>query len=109
MTGADLRALAAAATPGPWETPSERRPWIDTPVDIKVDEANWGGEGLRRMNLVMFEDDQAWCHADVDLIVWLRNHADALADLIDAAQVANGEHAWDFRSELAALGQEPPT
>ena len=51
---------------------------------MDVDEANWGGDNLTRMTLVMFGDDGAWKNADAELIVWCRNHADALADLIDA-------------------------
>ena len=63
MTAADdLRALSAAATPGPW----------------------WAMRG------VMFDDQtnavgNATTIDNAELVVWCRNHADALADLIDAA------------------------
>ena len=109
MTAADeLRALSAAATEGPWVKPYPSRPWIDTPVPVDVDEANWGGDNLTRMTLVMFEDDGAWKNADAELIVWCRNHADALANLIDAAQDvdANVDPAVTgnaLRDALAAL------
>ncbi len=50
MTADDLRALSAAATPGPWDV-------------------------VYRL-----------CPEDGEICMWLRNHADALADLIDAAR-----------------------
>ena len=65
MTAADdLRALSAAATPGPW----------------------WAMRG------VMFDDQtnavgNATTIDNAELVVWCRNHADALADLIDAARL----------------------
>ena len=67
MTAADdLRALSTAATPGPW----------------------WAMRG------VMFDDQtnavgNATTIDNAELIVWLRNHADALADLIDAARTVD--------------------
>lgn len=69
----DLRALSAAATPGPWEAPfgilSLKGDWPATPEDIV-------------------------------LIMWCRNHADALADLIDAARyirtTGHGEKLTDM-------------
>ena len=51
MTADDLRALSAAATPGPWDV-------------------------VYRL-----------CPEDGEICMWLRNHADALADLIDAAHL----------------------
>ena len=55
----DLRALSAAATPGPWEAPfgilSLKGDWPATPEDIV-------------------------------LIMWCRNHADALTDLADTVK-----------------------
>ncbi len=58
----DLRALSAAATPGPWDQ-AEHAPWmIDSPGPAVA----------------------ACVHEpDAELIVWLVNHAAALADLID--------------------------
>ena len=86
MTAADdLRALSAAATPGPW----------------------WAMRG------VMFDDQtnavgNATTIDNAELVVWCRNHADALADLIDAAQDvdANVDPAVTgnaLRDALAAL------
>ena len=86
MTAADdLRALPAAATPGPW----------------------WAMRG------VMFDDQtnavgNATTIDNAELVVWCRNHADALADLIDAAQDvdANVDPAVTgnaLRDALAAL------
>lgn len=67
MTAADdLRALSAAATPGPWRN--------GFPRVI----AATGGEARD----LAFSVSRV---ADARLIVWCRNHADALADLIDAA------------------------
>jgi len=68
MTAADLRALSAAATPGPWA------PWGEPGSYVHVwtsDERMVARDALTQ---------------DAELIVWLRNHADALADLIDAAR-----------------------
>jgi len=81
----DLRALSAAATPGPW----------------------WAMRG------VMFDDQtnavgNATTIDNAELVVWCRNHADALANLIDAAQDvdANVDPAVTgnaLRDALAAL------
>ena len=68
MTGDDLRALSAAATPGPWHN--------GFPRVI----AATGGEATDLAFSVKRPDD-------AELIAWLRNHADALADLIDAAHL----------------------
>ncbi len=64
----ELRALTAAATPGPWD----RR-----------------HESLLRLGKSV---GAMWKEPDAELIVWLVNHAGALADLIDDT------HA--FRDEL---------
>lgn len=72
MTAADdLRALSAAATPGPW----------------------WAMRG------VMFDDQtnavgNATTIDNAELVVWCRNHADALADLIDAASALAEPAGW---------------
>lgn len=63
MTGDDLRALTAAATPGPW-VPGYVHIWT-------ADERVVARDVLSQ---------------DAELVAWLRNHADALADLIDAAE-----------------------
>lgn len=59
----DLRALTAAATPGPWHPDED---YIRGP----------GGEYVANVNRA----------TNTELVVWLRNHADALADLIAAAR-----------------------
>lgn len=90
MTAADdLRALSAAATPGPWRN--------GFPRVI----AATGGEARD----LAFSVSRV---ADARLIVWCRNHADALANLIDAAQDvdANVDPAVTgnaLRDALAAL------
>ena len=89
MTADDLRALSAAATPGPWRN--------GFPRVI----AATGGEARD----LAFSVSRV---ADARLIVWCRNHADALADLIDAAQDvdANVDPAVTgnaLRDALAAL------
>ena len=68
MTADDLRALSAGATPGPWRN--------GFPRVI----AATGGEARD----LAFSVSRV---ADARLIVWCRNHADALADLIDAARL----------------------
>ena len=145
MTGDELRALSAAATPGPWED-GDVWNWAgcgfngngpdECVLCVRMGEPVWTGKSDingKRMQAHKhrnpnpygaghrisgpngtvagnydYEEGGIIDPADLDLIVWLRNHADALADLIDATQVANDEHAWDFRSELAALDQEAP-
>ena len=99
MTGDDLRALSAAATPGPWHN--------GFPRVI----AATGGEATDLAFSVKRPDD-------AELIAWLRNHADALADLIDAARalladmegvrVRQPERKGDLRRAIAALDQEAP-
>ena len=90
MTAADdLRALSVAATPGPWRNGFPRV------IAATGGEARDPAFSVSRV-------------ADARLIVWLRNHADALADLIDAAQDvdANVDPAVTgnaLRDALAAL------
>jgi len=85
----DLRALSVAATPGPWRNGFPRV------IAATGGEARDPAFSVSRV-------------ADARLIVWLRNHADALADLIDAAQDvdANVDPAVTgnaLRDALAAL------
>ena len=69
----ELRALTAAATPGPWEAGADSvAAWMIRAGD------KWAGAFV--------------LEADAALIVWLVNHAGALVDLIDDT------HA--FRDEL---------
>lgn len=76
MTAADdLRALSAAATPGPWEDNDGQLQ--TSKYDIGV---VWSFEGQRSQN--------------AELVVWCRNHADALADLIDAASALAEPAGW---------------
>ena len=94
MTGDDLRALSAAATPCPWEQgPDPAADWMIAHGH------EWPG---------------AFVHpTDAVLVVWLRNHADALADLIDAARpFADGCSCGDchrLTAAFTALDQEAPT
>jgi hypothetical protein len=69
MTADDLRALSAAATPGPWDGHYHT---IFEPLENTPD-----GEAGAEVADVGHPED-------LELIVWLRNHAEALADLIDA-------------------------
>lgn len=74
MTAADeLRTLTAAATPGPWDQ-AEHAPWmIDSPGPAVA----------------------ACVHKpDAELIVWLVNHAQALADLLTAADALVQPAGW---------------
>lgn len=78
MTADDLRALSVAATPGPWTI--SHRCYGKTEMDdescglgLEIDQ--WDEPMRGHISL----------SADARLTVWLRNHADALADLIDAA------------------------
>ena len=81
MTAADdLRALSTAATPGPWVVMrtgiiSEAEAFSD--VD-DGDECHFGS--------CTVIDDAVDHPEDAALIVWLRNHADALADLADTVK-----------------------
>lgn len=85
MTADDLRALSVAATPGPWTI--SHRCYGKTEMDdescglgLEIDQ--WDEPMRGHISL----------SADARLTVWLRNHADALADLIGAV------HA--FRDDL---------
>lgn len=78
MTADDLRALSVAATPGPWTI--SHRCYGKTEMDdescglgLEIDQ--WDEPMRGHISL----------SADARLTVWLRNHANALADLIDAA------------------------
>lgn len=73
MTAAeDLRALSAAATEGPWET-------VMVSAGRIVD-APEAGVAVAGCSVVLWREN-------AELVVWCRNHADALADLIDAARL----------------------
>ena len=79
MTAADdLRALSAAATPGPWE-------------DAGVEILGPGHVQHRRGVAYTWGPRE---YEDADLIVWCRNHADALANLIDAASALAEPAGW---------------
>ena len=79
MTGDELRSLSAAATPGPW-----------TADDLEV----WGNGEAVAIGLMP---------EDAVLIEWLRNHADALVDLIDATRSYLADPAGRMDAALAAL------
>lgn len=87
VTAADeLRALTDAATPGPWR---ESGGYV------------WSNEHPARVAL-------ACSDADAELIVWLVNHAQALADLIEYADDAvrfehSPSHMGALADALAAL------
>jgi len=68
----ELRALTDAATPGPWR---ESGGYV------------WSNEHPARVAL-------ACSDADAALIVWLVNHAQAIADLIDAADALVQPAGW---------------
>lgn len=125
MTAADdLRALSAAATPGPWEAGDVYQMagcgfvgrgddecvlcewgepvWRGTtdingkrmhahrhrdPTPYAIDHRISSAAGLVAGNYD-YEEGGIMDPADLALIVWLRNHADALADLIDWANGA---------------------
>lgn len=101
MSAADeLRALTAAATPGPWDINPEQSHYLAPQVRF--------GGGMGGLSAHGLHDE-----ADAALIVWCRNHAAALADLIDAANVMADRHADEdalvespllaLRAALAAL------
>lgn len=79
MTGDDLRALSAAATPGPW-------------VGYKYGVTATDRDGTLYEPCGDYQDDMRY--EDKELIVWLRNHADALAALIDAADALVQPAGW---------------
>lgn len=93
----DLRALTDAATPSPWEidelAEGENRPAVCT-IDGAVDIFP-----VQRLAFTEMGDDRA----DAELIVWLRNHADALADLMDAAKAVEDDHPYPNDSAPAVL------
>jgi hypothetical protein len=69
---AELRALLERATPGPWEKGPDAGLWA-------------GGEPLADLDIydpAPFSPQQ--CHANADLIVWLRNNAASLLALAEA-------------------------
>lgn len=70
----DLRALSAAATPGPWRL-NDSEHYRAPQVLMAPGEGGVRISGLRDS-------------ADAALIVWCRNHADALTDLIEWANDA---------------------
>ena len=76
VTADDLRALSAAATPGPWYR------------------AGSGGSLLSEATKAPVNPSYGGRAADAELVVWLRNHADALADLIDAAGALVQPAGW---------------
>ncbi len=106
MTAADeLRALTAAATPGPWE----RCGGGDSCGEPIYGDDRCGSHGRRNPLLSMIwkhGSDDVWppAHApdpyrnpnpaDAALIVWLVNHAQAIVDLIDAADALVQPAGW---------------
>ena len=99
MSAADeLRALTAAATPGPREP-------VMMPAGLIVD-APQSGVAVAGYGIELWEENAA-------LIVWLVNHAAALADLAEAANVMADRYADEdalvesplltLRTALAAL------
>lgn len=88
-----LRALIEAATPTPWtvkDDPDTDVWWLD-----------------KRIDGASFDKTVAYTHndssdGDAALIVYLVNHASAIADLIDAARAENMPTAR-VRAALAAL------
>ena len=96
VTGDDLRALSAAATPGPWTI--THRCVDKTEMD---DESCGLGLEIDQWDLPM--RGHISLSADARLTVWLRNHADALADLIDATRSYLADPAGRMDDALAAL------
>lgn len=106
MTAADeLRALTAAATPGPWE----RCGGGDSCGEPIYGDDRCGSHGRRNPLLSMIwkhGSDDVWppAHApdpyrnpnpaDAALIVWLVNHAQAIADLLTAADALVQPAGW---------------
>ena len=72
----DLRALSAAATPGPWS------PWGDLGPYVHI----WTADERIVARSVL--------SPDAEFIAWCRNHAAALADLIDAAEALTQPAGW---------------
>lgn len=123
MTAADeLRALTAAATPGPWE----RCGGGDSCGEPIYGDDRCGSHGRRNPLLSMIwkhGSDDVWppAHApdpyrnpnpaDAALIVWLVNHAQAIADLIEYADDAvrfehSPSHMGALADALTALGAD---
>ena len=92
-----LRDLLAKATPGPWMEYQEQT-WH------KVEAMN--GEGVALMN-VFGRHEQAG--RDAALIVYLVNHAEAIADLIDSAQKAQQALDGEIEQHEAFFLQTPST
>lgn len=97
MSAADeLRALTDAATPGPWDG---HRHTIFEPIDNTPD-----GEAGAEVADVDHPED-------LELIVWLVNHAQAIADLIEYADDAvrfehSPSHMGALADALTALGAD---
>lgn len=88
----DLRALAAAATPGPWSCNEPHPRYITTTGEIEIDEADWGQpDDCHLMQLTTVADSRAWRYADVryvaavspDVVVGLLDEIDRLQDELD--------------------------
>lgn len=77
----DLRALSEAATPGPWTVNPDASHYLAPHV--------YYGGGMGGLRCGGLHD-----HSDAELIVWLRNHADTIADLIDAAKALAEPAGW---------------
>ena len=74
-----IQAALAEATPGPWRYLSKNR--IDLPVDVDVDEADWGrDQHLREFRWLALGDNGAWKVADCRLIA---NAPEYLAYLLE--------------------------
>lgn len=72
----DLRALSVGATPGPWD--------------------QWGVRGSY-VHIWTADERIVACSAlspDAEFIAWCRNHAAALADLIDATEALTQPAGW---------------
>jgi hypothetical protein len=72
----DLRALSAAATTGPWDQ------WGDPGSYVHI----WTADERIVARSVL--------SPDAEFIAWCRNHAAALADLIDAAEALAQPAGW---------------
>ena len=92
MKADDLRALLATATPGPWqwEEGYDTLGPAPAPGTFGPGAGLYSTAGVPVVEGIWRNDSEADCgcdnEADAALIVWLRNHADALADLIDASR-----------------------
>ena len=82
----DLRALSAAATPGPWTISHrciDKTEMDDESCGLGLEIDQWDEPMRGHISL----------SADARITVWLRNHADAFADLIDAAREVRDDMA----------------